>query len=58
MIMKKDERLELALKLQEILKNDYQITTSEELQKAIDRIGHIDISVFCAPIPKKGRTVT
>lgn len=51
-----DERASLAAMLQEILKNDYQITTDEELSRAIDKIGHIDISVFCSPITETGRT--
>ena len=49
-----DERANLAVRLQEILKNDYQITTNEELSEAIDKIGRIDISVFCSPIVKTG----
>lgn len=58
MVMNIDERLKLARTLQKILERDYQITTNKELQDAIDRIGNIDISVFCAPIPGKEGTVT
>lgn len=36
----------------EILKNEFGIETMEELQKAIDDMKHLDISVFCAK--KKG----
>lgn len=47
-----------AAKLWEILKNDYQITTEEELSRAIEKIGRIDISVFCSPITETGRAST
>ena len=32
----------------EILKNEFGIETMEELQKAIDNLKPLDISVFCA----------
>lgn len=51
--MNSEEQKKLANKLLEILNNDYQIYTADELQEAIDKIGPIDISVFCAPLPEK-----
>lgn len=38
--------------LVEILKTEYGIKTVEDLQRAIESIGGIDISIFCS----KGRT--
>lgn len=40
-----------------ILEEEYGITSLEELQNAIRKIGPIDVSLFCADIePEKRRT--
>lgn len=42
----------------EILKTEYGIETLAQLQEAISRLGLIDLSPFCADIPKeKGRSL-
>ena len=37
------------------LLNHYGIRTMEDLDRAIERIGPIDITIFCKPIAKHGR---
>lgn len=43
------KRTELA----EILKKEYGIGSVAELEKAIERIGSVDISLFCTEIKQK-----
>lgn len=38
---------ERAAKLMEILKNEYGISSREELSAALERLGTLDIAVFC-----------
>ena len=37
----------------EILKNEYGIETSDQLWDRISKLGLLDLSPFCAEIPKK-----
>lgn len=37
----------------EILKNEYGITTMKELDAAIEKIGFLDVSLFCSPMEIK-----
>ena len=37
-----------------ILKNDYGISSMEELNRAIAKLGALDISIFCSEISTKG----
>ena len=46
-----NKRSELA----EILKSEYGIGSVAELEKAIERIGSVDIAPFCADISPKRR---
>lgn len=49
------ERTEsLGKALVEILKSEYGITSMEELDREIARMEKIDVSIFCAPIEKRG----
>lgn len=42
--------------LEEILKSEYGIGSLKELEKAIERVGSVDVSVFCTEIqPRRKR---
>lgn len=44
------DRLEV---IAEILKSEYGITSSAQLKEAISKLGLVDLSLFCAEIPKE-----